>query len=177
MTTRAQGEERAPRVGDRWVTLPNHLALSAGEQAVVSQGHVWVHRVDWDATWVDERGTKHPPVRGVCLGPEGVLEPPWKIGRGLGSPVGDKTPEFISGENGSRPGHHPQEYQLGIGKRGGRPRKDAQDGAITRLAEQGLGVKAIARELRLRGFEISYRTVSRRVLSGSPGVTGTPILR
>src|SRR5919106_683115 len=58
-------DSSGPRDRERWITLPKHLALYPKEQAVISQGHIMTHRADRRSAWVDDKGVKHTPVRGV----------------------------------------------------------------------------------------------------------------
>jgi hypothetical protein len=85
---------------DRHVILPKHLAQYAEEQAVVSQGALWTHRLDRHSATTDSQGTTHIPVRLVCLGPVDALDPNFKPGnKSLGQSTieGDKTLDFVLG--------------------------------------------------------------------------------
>jgi hypothetical protein len=75
-TKRATDEvSSSPRDREQWITLPKHLAIYVGEQAVVSQGHIWTHRIDRREAWTDDKGVKHTPVKAVYLGPVEALDP------------------------------------------------------------------------------------------------------
>jgi hypothetical protein len=160
--SKSQGEERGSRDGDRWITLPDHLARYAGEQAVISSGFVWTHHLDWATCWEDEKGVGHIPVKGVCLGPVEVLTEPEKIKPGGKDSSYAKTPDFVSEQNSSRPGDH-QQWSRSFGIAGGRPKKDAQDALIMSLAKEGKSIGEIARTLRRQGTSISPRTIARRL--------------
>jgi hypothetical protein len=102
---KSHGEAEA-RDGDCWITLPEHLALYNGEQAVASAGYVRVHRLDQTSAWEDDKDIRHVPVRGVCLGATEVLTPPEKIRPGENAFPNAKTPEIVSAENDTRPRDH-----------------------------------------------------------------------
>jgi hypothetical protein len=63
----ADEDSSGQRDRERWVTLPKHLAAYIGEEAVISQGWLWTHRIDRLHATTDAQGTKHIPVRLVCL--------------------------------------------------------------------------------------------------------------
>jgi hypothetical protein len=89
---------------ERWVVLPKHLAAYVGEQAVISSGWIWTHRLDRLHSWTDSQGNKHTPVRLVCLGPADALDPNYKPEKKeLSQPTaeGDKTPDFVLGSDAS----------------------------------------------------------------------------
>ena len=179
----ADEERPGPRDREQWMTLQKHLAGYVGEQAVVSQGYIWTHRVDRRGAWTDDNGVKHSPVRAVCLGPAEALDPNYKPGQrpdgigtlaGMGRSIqkkgpgqrtaeGDKTPGFVLGSEARGSSDHLSENKGVLAPPGGRPRKDGHDDLILQLAAEGKGTKAIARTLNRDGIEISYRTVARRL--------------
>jgi hypothetical protein len=71
----ADEDSSETRDRERWVSLPKHLAQYTEERAVVSQGWLWTHRLDRRHATTDSQGTKHIPVRLVCLGPVAALDP------------------------------------------------------------------------------------------------------
>ena len=76
---RTSGEDGSnTRDRERWITLPKHLAMYAGEQAVISSGWIWTHRIDRHSARVDSDGVKLIPVHPVCLGPVDALDPNYK---------------------------------------------------------------------------------------------------
>jgi hypothetical protein len=96
----ADEDSSGPRDRDRWVSLPKHLAQYVGEQAVVSQGWLWTHRIDRHSARVDSDEVKRTPVHPVCLGPVDALDPNYKPkNKGLGQSTveGDKTPDLVLG--------------------------------------------------------------------------------
>ena len=102
---RVAGEDSSgQRDRERWITLPTHLAVYGGEQAVISSGWLWTHRLNRLHSWTDSQGNKHTPVYLVCLGPVDALDPNYKAGnKGLGQSTieGDKTPDFVLGSDAS----------------------------------------------------------------------------
>jgi hypothetical protein len=97
-------DSSGPRDRDRWITLPKHLAIYPKEQAIISQGHLWSHRIDRRAAWVDNRGAKHTPVRLVYLGPVDSLNSnymPENKRPGQQTVEGDKTHDFVLGSDAS----------------------------------------------------------------------------
>ena len=85
---------------ERWISLPKHLAAYIGEQAVISQGWLWTHRIDRHSATTDSQGTTHIPARLVYLGPVDALDPNYKPeNKGLGQSTieGDKTLDFVLG--------------------------------------------------------------------------------
>jgi hypothetical protein len=164
---RATDEESSrPRDRDRWVTLPKHLAAYAGELGVISQGHIWTHRIDRRAARTDANGTRRTPVRLVNLGPVDALDPNYQHENnwpGQRTVKGAKTPRFVLGSKASRSDDHLLEHDGVLAPPGGRPRKDGQDDLIAQWANEGLGCKAISRMLRRDGADLSPRTVSRRL--------------
>jgi hypothetical protein len=170
----ADEDDSGQRDRDRWVTLPRRLGEYVGEQAVISQGWLWTHRIDRLHATTDSQGTKHIPVRPVCLGPTDVLDPNYKPkNKGLGQSTveGDKTLGFMLGSEATCTNSHLSENEgflsppwTGSGQAlGGRPKKGSHDALIMRLAGEGLGCKGIARTLNRDGIEISYRTIARRL--------------
>jgi hypothetical protein len=155
-----------PRDGDQWLALPKHLAGYVDEQAVLSQGYVWSHRPDWGASWVDDAGVKHIPVRPVCLGPTDALHPNYRPGNSSlsqSSVKGCKNTEFVLGSEATCTNDHLPGSES-FETRRGRPRIDQLDDLILDLTAEGRGVKAVARWLRNQGYRISYSTVSRRLV-------------
>jgi hypothetical protein len=151
---------------ERWITLPKHLAQYVGEQAVISSGWIWTHRLDRLHSWTDSQGNKHTPVRLVCLVPADALDPNYKPGnKGLSQPTaeGDKTPDFVLGSDASCSSEHLSGNEEVLSPLGGRPKKSEHDDLILQLAAEGKGTKAIARALHRDGIEMSYRTVARRL--------------
>jgi hypothetical protein len=151
---------------ERWITLPKHLAQYVGEQAVISSGWIWTHRLDRLHSWTDSQGNKHTPVRLVCLVPADALDPNYKPEKkGLSQPTaeGDKTPDFVLGSDASCSSEHLSENEGVLSPSGGRPKKNGHDELILQLAGEGKGAKAIARALHRDGIEMSYRTVARRL--------------
>src|SRR5919106_5758329 len=89
-----------PRDRERWITLPKHLSIYVGEQAVISQGYVWTHRVDRRAARTDDNGVKRTPVRLVNLGPVDALNPSYQRendGPGQSLNKGCKNTDFVLG--------------------------------------------------------------------------------
>ena len=164
---RTSGEDGSnTRDRERWITLPKHLAMYAGEQAVISSGWIWTHRIDRLHSWTDPQGNKHAPVRLVCLGPADALDPNYKPeNKGLSQPTaeGDKTPDFVLGSDASCSSEHLLENEGVLSPPGGRPKKNGHEDLILQLAGEGKGAKAIARALHRHGIEMSYRTVARRL--------------
>jgi hypothetical protein len=162
----ADEDSTETRDRDRHITLPKHLAQYVGEQAVVSQGYVWSHRPDWKASWVDDDGVKHTPVRPVCLGPTDALDPNYRPGHsGLSQSTikGCKNTDFVlSAEATCTNDHLPSLESFDTPR--GRPRIDHLDDLILDLTAEGRGVKAVARSLRNRGYKVSYSTISRRLM-------------
>ncbi|HZA23530.1 MAG TPA: hypothetical protein VFA32_13180 [Dehalococcoidia bacterium] len=151
---------------ERWLLLPKHLSMYAGEQGVVDQGRIWSHRADRRAARTDANGVKHTPVRLINLGPVDALDPNYKReNNGPGQPTakGAKTPSFVLGSKASGSSDHLLETEGVLSPPGGRPRKDGQDDLIAQWAGEGLGAKAISRLLRRDGADLSPRTVSRRL--------------
>jgi hypothetical protein len=163
----ADDDGSEPRDRERWRPLPKHLAAYAGEQAIISQGHVWTHRVDRRAGWTDSDGVKHYPCRGVYLGPVDALDPNYQHaenkGPGKRAAEGDKTPSFVLGSKASSSDTCRLEADGVLAPLGGRPRKDGHDDLIQQFAQEGLGCRVISRLLRRDGVELSPRTVSRRL--------------
>lgn len=115
-----------PRDRDRWITLPKHLAAYAGELGVISQGHIWTHRVNRRAGWVDANGVKHYPDRGVYLGPVDALNPNYQRenkGPGQLHAKGAKTPQFVLGSEASSSNDHLSNNGRVLSPSGGRPRR------------------------------------------------------
>jgi hypothetical protein len=155
-----------PRDREQWLVLPRHLARYVGEQAVVSQGYIWTHRVDRRSARTDANRVKHSPVRAVCLGPVDALNPNYQRennGSGQQTTKGAKTPSSVLGSKASRSDDHLLETEGVLSPAGGRPKKNGCDDLILLLAAEGLGSKAIAKVLRRDGVSISSRTVSRRL--------------
>jgi hypothetical protein len=162
----ADEDSTETRDRDRWVVLPKHLSQYVGEQAVISQGVLWTHRIDRHSATTDSQGTKHIPVQLVCLGPTDALDPNYKPeNKGLGqqSVEGDKTPGFMLGSDATCTNSHLSENERVLSPLGGRPKKNGHDELILQLAAEGKGTKAIARTLNRDGVEISYRTIARRL--------------
>jgi hypothetical protein len=159
-------ESSGPRHRDQWISLPQHLAAYPNEQAVISQGHIWTHRVDRRAGWIDENGTKHYPFKSVYLGPADALNPNYQRenkGPGQQTVKGDKTTSFVLSSTASGSSDHLLKNVGVLSPAGGRPKKDSCVDLILQLAREGMGSKAIARTLKRDGFSISSRTVSRRL--------------
>jgi hypothetical protein len=159
-------DSSGPKDREQWIVLPKHLALYVGEQVVISQGHIWTHRIDRRSARVGSDGVKHTPVRLVCLGPVDALDPNYKrenIGPGQRTAKGDKTPDFVLGSDAGCTDSHLSGNKGVLSPLGGRPKKNGHDDLILQLAGEGKGCKAIARTLRRDGFSISSRTVSRRL--------------
>jgi hypothetical protein len=122
---------------DRWITLPPHLALYPGEQAVINSSYVWTHRMDRSKSLADG-GVMRVPVRPLCLGTTDVLTPKPK-------------------EESEVP---PEETE----KKNGRPRKtDAEvDDWIRALHEKGRSDRDIAHILATEGIKVTPRTIRNR---------------
>jgi hypothetical protein len=151
---------------DRHVILPKHLAQYVGEEAVVSQGVLWTHRLDRHSATTDSQGTKHIPVKLVCLGPAAVLDPnnqPAKSGLGQRTAEGNKSGDFVLNSNASRPSDYPVSEGDNFDTPLGRPKTPLDDDLILKLAAEGQGVKAIARSLRRQGQKVSHMTIARRL--------------
>jgi hypothetical protein len=162
----ADEDSSGQRDRERWITLPKHLAQYLGEQAVISSGWIWTHRIDRHSARVDSDGVKLIPVHPVCLGPVDALDPNYKPENlGLGQPTieGDKTPDFMLGSDASCSSEHLSGNEGVLSPLGGRPKKNGHDELILQLAGEGKGAKAIARALHRHGIEMSYRTVARRL--------------
>jgi hypothetical protein len=100
----ADEDSSGQRDRERWIALPKHLAQYMGEQAVISSGWIWTHRIDRIHSWTDSQGNKHTPVRLVCLGPVTALDPHYKPeNKALGQSTveGDKTPDFVLSSDAS----------------------------------------------------------------------------
>jgi hypothetical protein len=162
----ANDDSSETRDRERWVVLPKHLAAYMGEQAVVSQGWLWTHRLNRHSATTDSRGTKHIPVELVCLGPVAALDPNYKPenkGPGQSTVEGDKTPDSVLDSDASCSIEHLSENGRVLSPLGGRPKKNGHDDLILQLAAEGKGTKAIARALHRDGILISSRTVARRL--------------
>jgi hypothetical protein len=159
-------DNSGPRDRERWITLPKHLSMYTGEQGVIDQGFVWVHRVDRRAARTGRDGVKRTPVRLINLGRVGVLDPNYqRENNGPGGPTakGDKTSEFVLGSATSGSSDRLLKKEGVLSPLGGRPKKNGYDDLILQLAAEGKGTKAIARTLNRDGISISSRTVSRRL--------------
>jgi hypothetical protein len=134
---RKSERERDMSREDRWITLPPHLALYPGEQAVINSDYVWTHRMDRPQSLADG-GVMRVPVRPVCLGTTDVLTPKPK-------------------EESEVP---PEETE----KKNGRPRKtDAEvDDWIWELHEKGRSDREIAHILASEGIKVTPRTIRNR---------------
>ena len=151
---------------ERWVVLPEHLSQYVGEQAVISQGVLWTHRIDRHAATTDSQGTNHIPVKLVCLGPVDALNPnyqPEKPGLGKQTAEGNKSRDFVLNLNASQPSDHLVSDGGNSDTLLGRPKTPLDDDLILKLAGEGLGVKAVARSLRRQGQGVSHMTVARRL--------------
>ena len=58
-------------------------------------------------------------------------------------------------------GQPPRSEEVLLPSKGGRPRKEIPLERIKELSKEGMGVKAIARQLRGEGYDISAMTISR----------------
>ena len=163
----AGGNQSGPaRDRDRWIPLPKHLACYAEEQAVISHGSIWNHRIDPYSATVDADGVRHTPVSLVSIGPLAALDPNYQRENpapGQPDSEGDKTPGFVLGAGASRSIDHSSETGRVLSPLGGRPKKSSHDDLIMQLASEGKGSKAIARSLGRLGVSLSYRTVARRL--------------
>jgi hypothetical protein len=142
------------------------LSQYVGEQAVISQGVLWTHRIDRHAATTDSQGTKHIPVKLVCLGPVHALGPSRqreKTGLGQRAAEGNKSRDFVLNGNASRPSDHLESEEGNSDTPLGRPQIRLDDALILKLAGEGQGVKAIARSLRRQGQMVSHMTVARRL--------------
>jgi hypothetical protein len=54
----ADEDSSGQRDRERWIALPKHLAQYMGEQAVISSGWIWTHRIDRIHSWTDSQGNK-----------------------------------------------------------------------------------------------------------------------
>ncbi len=162
----ANDDSSEARDRDRHISLPKHLAQFAGEAGVVSQGWVWTHRLDRHSATTDSQGTKHIPVKLVCLGPVAALEPnyqPEKPGLGKQTAEGNKSGDFVLNSNASRPSDHLESEGGNSDTLLGCPRTQLDDGLVLKLAAEGQGVKAIARSFRRQGQKVSHMTIARRL--------------
>jgi hypothetical protein len=142
------------------------LSQYVGEQAVISQGVLWTHRIDRHAATTDSQGTKHIPVKLVCLGPVDALDPSRqreKTGLGQRTSEGNKSRDFVLNSNASQPSDHLVSDGGNSDTLLGRPRTQLDDGLVLKLAAEGQGVKAIARSLRRQGQKVSHMTIARRL--------------
>jgi len=154
------------RARDRHVILPKHLAQYVGEQAVISQGVLWTHRIDQLHASTDSPGNKHIPVWLVCLGPVAALDPnyqPEKSGLGQRASEGNRSRDFVLNGNASRPGDYLESEGGNSDTPLGGPKTRLDDALILKLAAEGQGVKAIARALGREGQKVSHMTVTRRL--------------
>ena len=147
---------------DRAVKLPSGEIVD-----VDAWGWAWTHRVDYDnATPGTGDIVRIIPVKLVCLGPVQDLLKPQKLSPGNSELSIDKTPNFASDGEATRPVGHLQDDR-GFGTVNGRPKVVVPLELIKSLADEGLGVRAIAQRLKQRGYNASYRTIHRRLaLSG-----------
>jgi hypothetical protein len=162
----ADEDSSETRDRDRWVGLPKHLSQYIGEQAVISQGVLWTHRIDRHSATTDSQGTKHIPVRLVCLGPVAALDPNYqreKTGLGQRAPEGNKSRDFVLNGNASQPSSHRASEGGNSDTPLGRPKTRLDDVLILKLAAEGQGVKAIARALGREGQKVSHMTIARRL--------------
>jgi hypothetical protein len=142
------------------------MAQYTGEQGVISSGWIWTHRIDRHSATTDSQGTKHIPVKLVCLGPVAALDPNYqreKTGLGQRAPEGNKSRDFVLNGNASQPSDYLASNKGNFDTPLGRPKTPLDDDLILKLAGEGQGVKAIARSLRRQGQGVSHMTVARRL--------------
>jgi hypothetical protein len=162
----ANDDSSETRDRERWIVLPKHLAAYVGEEAVISQGWLWTHRIDRHSASVDSDGVKRMTVYPVCLGPVAALEAnyqPEKPGLGKQTAEGNKSRDFVLNSHASQPSDHLVSDGGNSDTLLGRPRTQLDDGLVLKLAAEGQGVKAIARSLRRQGQKVSHMTIARRL--------------
>lgn len=147
-----------------WVRLPPHLvARFAQEEGFLVAGFLYLDRLG--PARVTPEGRVSRPVITYCAGRwrdlvAGVSVP---ANRPFPRNVFAKTPEFVSDRKPSRP-QTPDRLSGGNnGKAGGRPPAEFPVARLRELARRGWGAWKITRALRTEGWQVSLRTIARRL--------------
>ena len=140
-----------PRSPDRWVRLPDEWATQCGAaEAVISAGKVWVSVLGEP---FERDGRRVYPCIDKCLGRvEDVF------GGSRNSENSNAINPQIVSENGCG---SPTPQGMNYGDARGRPRKPFPERRFLELMREGLGAPAICRLLKVEGFKVSKRTISR----------------